>query len=250
MDIDGGHEDVDEAYDCGKRPAGEGHWAACIRLMDPATTSCPPKGVVRLQDREAALSLEFVRFQGLPQQLFLVVGVAKGLCPSSPHKAIPCYLIVYSVLPGGELREEHRTEVDAPPRAIRAFSENGTVLVGLESTLRMYGLGKKKLLRRVEYPHVSHTILDIHHRGKRIFTSDLLRGVCCLQYHRADNRLTLLADDAVPRLMTALCPFDDKTVVGADKLGNIFILGLPPEVNDRAVGHDEGASGTNWGRCG
>ena len=56
-----------------------------------------------------------------------------------------------------------------------------------------------------------------------------------MTYKRADNELSIFADDAAPRWLTSACPVDANTLVGGDKFGNIYICRLPQEVTSATV---------------
>lgn len=75
---------------------------------------------------------------------------------------------------GRRLSLVHRTPVGGIPGAMTAFK--GRLLVGVNSALRIYDAGKKKLLRKTEYrglpTHVSHLAC----MGERIFAGDLQVG--------------------------------------------------------------------------
>lgn len=55
--------------------------------------------------------------------------------------------------------------------AIAAFK--GRVLVGVADTLRLYELGKKKLLRKCEFRRFPNLVKTLHTVGDRIFVGDL-----------------------------------------------------------------------------
>lgn len=51
------------------------------------------------------------------------------------------------------------------------------LLAGCGSTLRMYELGKKKMLRKCEYKRLPHHIVSLHVSGSRIFVGDSQESV-------------------------------------------------------------------------
>ena len=53
----------------------------------------------------------------------------------------------------------HRTAVDEVPYAICPFQNK--VLIGVGRLLRLYDLGRKKLLRKCENKHIPHLVVDI-----------------------------------------------------------------------------------------
>lgn len=58
------------------------------------------------------------------------------------------YLLVYRLIEGGQLQFIHRTELESAPTAVGSFQ--GRLLVGMGRIVRIYDLGKKKLLRKCE----------------------------------------------------------------------------------------------------
>jgi hypothetical protein len=64
------------------------------------------------------------------------------------------------------------------------------VLIGVGKLLRLYDLGRKKLLRKCENKHIPHMVVDIKTIGERIIVSDvqvwassflLVILICCNQ---------------------------------------------------------------------
>lgn len=129
--------------------ADAGNWASCIGVYD--TTVAPESSLVtkvELEDNEAAFSVTIVPFASHNNQPFLVVGTAKEtyLAPRACRQA---FLHTYEISPDGRsLTLMHRTEVDDVPTALVAFQ--GRLLAGIGKCLRLYDLGRKKLLRKTE----------------------------------------------------------------------------------------------------
>lgn len=116
------------------------------------------------------------------------------------------------------------------PLALCAFQ--GQLLAGVGKTLRVYDLGKRKLLRKAENRGFPTAITSLHAAGDRVYVGDLMESVLMVKYRKADKALVLFADDQTPRLTTALTVLDYDTVCGADKFGNVFVLRLPSNVSD------------------
>jgi len=142
---------------------------------------------------------------------------------------IHCYQLAGT---GGEHRLEllHKTAVEDVPGAIVPFQ--GRVLAGVGKYLRIYELGKKKLLRKCENKHVPNYIVNIHTMGSRIVVSDIQESFHFVRYKRQENQLIIFADDTNPRWLTAACYLDYDTMAGADKFGNIAVVRLPQDVTD------------------
>lgn len=100
--------------------------------------------------------------------------------------------------------------------------------------LRIYDLGKKKLLRKCENKSFPRLIKTIHTQGNRIIVSDISESFFYVKYRRYENQLLIFADDSAPRWVTASCMLDYDTVAGGDKFGNIFVCRLPKEIAEDA----------------
>lgn len=209
--------------------AGHGMWASQLKIMNPVTGNLYKR--IQLEQNEAAMSLALVKFHGQPEhQWFLVLGVAKDF-QLNPRICTRGFLDTYRVdVMGRELELVHRTPVDEVPMALCPY--NGRLLTGVGRMLRLYDLGKKKLLRKCENKHIPNAIVNIQAIGKRIFVSDIQESVFMVRYKRAENQLIIFADDTNPRWITTTCVLDYDSIATADKYGNIAILRLPPNVTD------------------
>ena len=100
-------------------------------------------------------SICLVKFAGQPDLTHCLIGVSKDL-KLNPRSVGAGFIYPYKVLqrlsPLGrsEVRLElvHKTTLDEIPYAMCSFQ--GRVLVGVGKLLRLYDLGKKKLLRKCE----------------------------------------------------------------------------------------------------
>lgn len=127
--------------------AGHGMWASTLRIMDPVQGITHK--MIRFEQNEAAMALCLVKFHGLPEhQWFLIVGVAKDF-QLNPRQCTSGFLDTYKVdVMGKEIELIHRTPVDEVPMALCSY--NGRLLAGVGKMLRLYDMGKKKLLRKCE----------------------------------------------------------------------------------------------------
>lgn len=146
-----------------------GQWASCIRVVDPSSlesTHC-----VELDNNEAALCLCLAPFEADPTAgSLLCVGTAKGL-QFNPRSAEGGFVRVYRLSPNGRSLEfVHSTDVGGVPRAMVAFK--GRLLVGVGGALRLYDLGKKRLLRKCEYRGLPTEVASLHVSGSRVFVGD------------------------------------------------------------------------------
>nr|CAH7759750.1 unnamed protein product [Callosobruchus chinensis] len=209
--------------------AGHNMWASIVRIMDPVEGTTYNQ--IRLEQNEAAMSLALVKFHGQPEhQWFLIVGVAKDF-QLNPRLCTVGFLDTYKVDSlGRNLELLHRTVVDEVPNALCGY--NGRLLAGVGKMLRLYDMGKKKLLRKCENKHIPNLIVNIQAIGKRIFVSDVQESVFMVRYKRVENQLIIFADDTHPRWITTTCVLDYDTIATADKFGNVSILRLPSNVSD------------------
>jgi splicing factor 3B subunit 3 len=110
--------------------------------------------------------------------------------------------------------------------------------VGIGKLLRIYDLGKKKMLRKCESKDFPRNIIKIHTQGDRIITTDAAESIQYASYRQFDNRIVIFADDPIPRWMTTSTQLDYDTMAGGDKFGNIFVVRLDPETS-KAIEEDK-----------
>ncbi|KAB2596056.1 splicing factor 3B subunit 3-like [Pyrus ussuriensis x Pyrus communis] len=229
MENGGDEEDPlsDEHY--GYPKAESDKWVSCIRVLDPktATTTC----LLELQDSEAAFSICTVNFHDKEYGTLLAVGTAKGL-QFWPKKSVTAgYIHIYRFIDDGKSLELlHKTQVDGVPLALCQFQ--GRLLAGIGPVLRLYDLGKKRLLRKCENKLFPSTIVSIQTYRDRIYVGDIQESFHYCKYRRDENQLYIFADDCVPRWLTASFHIDFDTMAGADKFGNVYFVRLPQDVSD------------------
>ncbi|KAJ3054091.1 Splicing factor 3B subunit 3 [Rhizophlyctis rosea] len=207
--------------------ADPGKWASCIRVVRADGHAL---GEIDLDDNEAAFCVTTCVFNNQNGESYVVVGAATDVS-LSPRACTSGSLHVYRFSEDGtNLELLHKTTVDDIPYALCAFQ--GRLLVGMGSSLRIYELGKKKLLRKCENKQFPSTVVSIHTQGNRIIVGDLQESVHYCAYRHFDNRIVIFADDTTPRWVTASTMLDYDTVVGGDKFGNLFVNRLPQETSE------------------
>jgi splicing factor 3B subunit 3 len=162
----------DEQYGYPKAEADR--WVSCIRVLDPrsATTTC----LLELQDNEAAFSVCTVNFHDKEHGTLLAVGTAKGLQFWPKRSLIAGFIHIYKFVDDGKSLELlHKTQVEGVPLALCQFQ--GRLLAGIGSVLRLYDLGKKRLLRKCENKLFPNSIVSIHTYRDRIYVGDI-QEVC------------------------------------------------------------------------
>lgn len=224
--------------------AGVGMWASHIRIMDPIHGHTINKVV--LAQNDAIMSMAMLKFHTVMDgRYYLCVGIARDfqLNPRvNGGGAIDVYRVDQTC---SELEFMHRTEMDEVPGALCGFQ--GRLIAGIGRILRIYDLGRKKLLRKCENKHIPNQIINIQSMGQRIYVSDVQESVFFVRYKRAENQIIIFADDTHPRWVTATTLLDYDTIATADKFGNLSILRLPHSVTDDV---DEDPTGTKslWDR--
>jgi len=106
------------------------------------------------------------------------------------------------------------------------------LVVGLGNFLRIYDLGKKKLLRKSENKNFPTSIQGIHVMDARIFVTDAAESVFLVRYNKQEKMLEIFADTDIPRYITCSALVDFDTIVAGDKFGNIFAGRLPAGVTE------------------
>lgn len=221
-------EDLPEAIFGAPKP-GADTWASLVRVLHPITGKT--LDVVYLEQDEAAVSLALCRFTAAPKEGYhVLVGIARRMrLLDRAHQG--CEVATFRFDADLEhLVPVHRTTVEDIPRAIAPFQ--GRVVVGVGKLLRLYDLGKKKLLKKCENKTIANCISTVNTLGSRIFVSDVQESYFFLRYKAAENQLIVFADDSTPRWVTATAVLDYNTVASADKFGNLSIIRLPEDVND------------------
>ncbi|KAM0038646.1 putative transcription factor WD40-like family [Helianthus debilis subsp. tardiflorus] len=234
MEIENGGDDEDkddplsdEQY--GYPKAESDKWVSCIRVLDPKTTETTC--LLELQDNEAAFSICTVNFHDKEYGTLLAVGTAKGLQFWPKRSLTAGYIHIYRFVKDGKSLELlHKTQVDGIPLALCQFQ--GRLLAGIGSILRLYDLGKRRLLRKCENKLFPNTINSIHTYRDRIYVGDIQESFHYCKYRRDENQLYVFADDSVPRWLTSAYHVDFDTMAGADKFGNIYFVRLPQDVSD------------------
>lgn len=80
------------------------------------------------------------------------------------------FIRIYRLKEGRELELIHKTPAGGIPGALTAYK--GRLLAGVGNALRIYDMGKKKLLRKTEYRSLPTHIVSLHVIGDRIFVGD------------------------------------------------------------------------------
>lgn len=240
----------------GSPHAGPNKWASCIRIVDPVQGDTV--SLVELEDNEAAFSMCMMRFvakkgevevkeDGMTE-LYLIVGTVKDM-QISPPKCPMAFLRVYKFVANDtQLKLVHKTPVEKPPLAMACFQRR--LIVGVGQFLRIYDMGKKKLLRKCENKQFPTAVQAIHVMADRLFVSDMAESFFLVKYNKQEKALEIFADTDAPRYITASCLVDFDTVVAGDKFGNVFVGRLPLGVTEDLEKDPTGGRNRVLGRYG
>ncbi|KAJ3569371.1 hypothetical protein NP233_g5100 [Leucocoprinus birnbaumii] len=222
----------------GRPKAPPGTWSSNIRILDPVDGKTI--SLYSLDNNESAFSIALVPFAAKNNELHLVVGTAADT-RIAPRTCSSGFLRVYRFTgeDGKALELIHKTEIDDVPLALMAFQ--GRLVAGVGKALRIYDIGKKKMLRKVENKQFASAIVTLTTQGSRILVGDMQESVYYAVYKAPENRLLIFADDSQPRWITAHTMVDYNTVVAGDRFGNIFVNRLDAKISDQVDDDPTGA---------
>jgi splicing factor 3B subunit 3 len=205
-----------------RRPNSGVCWSSCLRIIEPK--SGRTVSFEHFKRGESAVSIANIVFDVQQGTSYIVVGTVVELDQkTSLHKG--GFLHVYKLSDTKKLALYHSTHVEDVPLAICGYG--GRVLVSVGPKLRLYDLGKKKLLRKCQSDDFPNMLRTIDTAGGRIFVGDVQESMHCVLYSPETNTFGTLSIDVIPRYITCACPLDFETVAGGDKFGNIFVLQIP-----------------------
>ncbi|KEI42808.1 uncharacterized protein L969DRAFT_92232 [Mixia osmundae IAM 14324] len=201
--------------------AEAGQWSSCISIIDPTEPENATVTQIYLDNNEAAFSVAVAQFAERPGKWFLLVGTAQDTTVS-PRTCTHGFIRTYEITEAGRSLELlHKTELDDVPLSIAAFQ--GRAVVGVGRALRLYTMGKSRLLRKSENKSFPAAVVSLQVQGSRIYASDAQDSVYFVAYKAADNRLLIFADDTQQRWITCNTVVDYDTVASGDKFGNVFV---------------------------
>jgi splicing factor 3B subunit 3 len=109
--------------------------------------------------------------------------------------------------------------------------------------VRIYEIGKKKLLKKCETKKITSTITGVTVNGQRIFVNTMNESFHVLRYKPNENQLYLFADDVIPRWLSCSTILDYDTIAGCDKFENFFVYRLPQGCDEES---EEDPMGTKY----
>jgi len=203
--------------------AAPGNWASCIRVIDPVGPKTHE--LLELSENEAAFSMLVTDKLGTGDRTYWVVGTAKDMI-LHPKSCTIGFISIYFFDQNQKLCLLHKTATEDVPLWFAVIGNR--LVAGIGTILRVYDLGKKKLLRKCENRNFHSCVNKIKTDGSRIFASDQADSVHVLKYKPEECQLYIFADDVIPRWITDFTLLDYDTIVGSDKFENLFVLRLPP----------------------
>ncbi|RKP38629.1 CPSF A subunit region-domain-containing protein [Dimargaris cristalligena] len=207
-------------------------WTSCLRIINPL--SGETSWMHQFDPDEAAFGMGLVIFSSEatePASPLILVGAARGFSQTT-QKSLAAFIYAFRFNADGTTLELlHKTEVDEIPRVIIPFQ--GRALVGMGPLLRIYDLGKRKMLRKCQSRAIPNSIVTLQAVGSRIIIGDLQESIHFALYRPQENRIAVFADDTLPRWITATHLLDYNTVAGGDRFGNLFVLRLPTEISQK-----------------
>lgn len=131
-------------------------------------------------------------------EIFVFVGTVKDMT-LHPRQLSAAFIHVYQFTnKNTTLALVHKTQVEDVPYAMANFC--GRLMAGVGNRLRIYDMGKKKLLRKCELKGLPTMIQSINVVSpSRIVVGDLAESFHFIKYNRQDNVMMVFADDVSPR---------------------------------------------------
>jgi len=133
---------------------------------------------------------------GYASMTYIVAGTASGLSAPCPSSGTSYSLETYCFR-GGRLIHQHSTDVEDVPLCMVEFQDK--LLVGVGRSLRLYDMGRKRLLRKCELRGFPNHITKLAVSGGRVFVGDVTNSVTFVKYDRMDNTLKVFAEERRPR---------------------------------------------------
>eukprot|EP01061_Rhynchopus_euleeides_P021061 TRINITY_DN3424_c0_g3_i1.p1 TRINITY_DN3424_c0_g3~~TRINITY_DN3424_c0_g3_i1.p1 ORF type:complete len:1222 (+),score=530.56 TRINITY_DN3424_c0_g3_i1:133-3798(+) len=220
-------EDLPEKeYGAVKGPKGK--WSSYLRVVD--MEKCATHDLIELEKNHAAMCCSTVVFHDTGGEVHLVVGAVKDYVPNPKSYSSGLLLTFKFIQQGKQLELVHQTIVDGIPKALHPFQ--GRLLVAVNNVVKIYDLGRTKLLNKCENRQIPNMVVSLTSVGNRIFAGDITDSVHVMKYKREENKLSVFADDVVPRWTTCIAALDASTIAIGDKLGNVTVCRLDENVAD------------------
>eukprot|EP00762_Andalucia_godoyi_P006418 ANDGO_02882.mRNA.1 Pre-mRNA-splicing factor rse1 len=147
----------------------------------------------------------------------------------------------------GALSVIHDTALDSGE--VTALSVvNGLVIAAVGTTVRLYSVGKSKLLRISERRNatpgkiVAICVLD----DATFALSDVREGFFVYKYDATDHSLYCLANSIGAHFVSCACAVDGISVASGDKFGNVLLSRVAMHANDMGKKEDTSEESSTW----
>ncbi|KAH8742188.1 spliceosome factor [Cryptosporidium ryanae] len=213
--------------------AGDGKWGGCIRIINLRATE--NQQIIHLDINEGCISSCVCKFDEMDLPC-LVLGTVYGMNLRSNYESgqdspFGAAIKVYRYDSNYNFELVHSTPVDGAVTAMTGW--RGRLIVGIGKNLRVYSLGKKKLLRKSEYRDIPEFLCWIKVANDRIYAGDVASGILVFKYNQLSNQFSIIAKEPFSRWITSACEvLDYHTVITSDKFDNITVSRVPIEASD------------------
>ncbi|KAH7647694.1 putative spliceosome factor [Cryptosporidium bovis] len=214
--------------------AGDGKWGGCVRVVNLRATE--NQQIIHLDINEGCISSCVCKFDEMDLPC-LVLGTVYGMNlrlgtdDNDSDSQFGAAIKVYRYDSNYNFELLHSTPVENAVTAMTGW--RGRLLVGIGKNLRVYSLGKKKLLRKSEYRDIPESLSWIKVANDRIYAGDITSGVLVFKYNQLSNQFSIIAKEPFSRWITSACEvLDYHTVITSDKFDNITVSRVPLEASD------------------
>ncbi|CAD8154884.1 unnamed protein product [Paramecium pentaurelia] len=229
---------VEEVYQTEELPeqwnqiqAEQYKWASLIRIVD--ATKLETLNVHQFYENQHACSICYIQFAGYQEQ-YICVGTVKDLVNEPSRKFSQGFIHTF-IYDNKTLKLKHSTPIDEIPYALAAW--RGRLLVGAGCNLRVYEMGNQRILKKAEIKNLNSFITSIMVKEDRIYVAEVADSIHLLRYNIRDQTFMELADDILPRYVTASTVLDYHTVIAGDKFENIFVSRVPLDIDEEQEEH-------------
>lgn len=220
-----GEKTVDsDYYDAFGYERSTGSWASCLEVVNFDESEVSQS--IEFKNGESAISICQATLNGTP---YVVVGLIQDQVFAPPGGSA-FYLDTFKLTTVEEkvnLTFYHRTKIDGPPSALNLF--NGKLAVAVGKQIRLYEMGIKQLLRKssLSIDYLRRVNKISHLGGDVIIVGDSSESISYLSFNALKNQFVPLTNDIVKRQVTTFASLDNRTIIGADKFGNLFVNRIP-----------------------
>ena len=221
--IDGSLANGFSSYKDLKFAAKPDRWVSSIQILNPVLLQETCR--IDFEANEHILETKVVSFRQAENETFLLVSLVSDYHATKQTFTESRVALYMFEKEGTKLRFFHDTRMDAMVTAAASF--RGRLLLAVGGYIRLYQLGRKQFLKKGEYKNQYGMITGIKVSNDRVYLSDSRNSVFLLRFK--EGKFTELADDVLPRYVTAFALLDHHTVSLTDKFGNLSVLRLPPD---------------------